>query len=387
MDMSREKGRATGASGRSVFGASLPWVIASMALAKTVPFAGGQFKVADGKSLPASTTVCHENVLLRSMTIGDRILRLDDGRVRAPIQVRVTSVDADGNESAPIDSGAAAPLALTPDIERPAGMSALDAFSSFDLGRMVRGDASKATRIQVFLAMQERDDDAFADDAMPELVLFGAPTGGAVRVTPILDGSPDVPASLAFGVAREISPEAFTKGRLPMAIGFAGDQDARDIGAVGLDLSGDLGVGPGKSVVGYQIDLPAGSNAPVKVLAAGEVEFGAYANFADVSPTLAKAALGQLGSDNAALDAADDSATKIVGPVFMGEGDGRTTPNYPELPSSADFNSEVRGFEEGPGARAVPPPPPPTTTTVPAPGVISLLGVGGVLAGRGRRRA
>jgi len=387
MHMSREKGRAHGASGRSVFGASLPWVIASMALAKTVPFTGGLFKVANGKNLSASTTVCHENVLLRSMTIGDRTLRLDDGKVRAPIQVRVTSIDADGNESAPIDSGANAPLALTPDIERPAGMSALDAFSSFDLGRMVRGDASKATRVQVFLAMQERDDDSFADDRMPELVLFGAPSAGNVRVTPILDGSPDVPSSLAFGASREVPAEAFAKGRLPMTIGFAGEAEASDIGVVGLDLSGDLGVGPGKSVVGYQIDMPAGSSAPMKVLAAGEVEFGAYANFADVSPTLAKAALGQLGSDNAALDAADDSATKIVGPVFIGEGEGRTTPSYAELPASADFNAEVRGFEEGPGARYTPTTTPTTTTAVPAPGVISLLGLGGVAVGRGRRRA
>jgi MYXO-CTERM domain-containing protein len=167
-----------------------------------------------------------------------------------------------------------------------------------------------------------------------------------------------------------------------MTIGFTGDVDSQSIGAVGLDLSGDLGVGPGKSVVGYQIDVPAGSTAPVKVLASGEVEFGAYANYADVAPVLAQAALGQLGSDNAALDSADDAATRIVGPVFMGEGDGRTTPSYPELPASADFNSETKGFEET-GSRSVPPPPP--ATVVPAPGAFALLALGGVAAGRRRR--
>jgi len=381
MHMSREKGRAFGANGRSVLGTSLPWLIASMALAKTVPFTAGQFKVESGAS-PSAAAAVHENVKMRSLTIGDRTLRLDDGRQRAPIHVRVTEVDAAGQESAPIDSGDAAPLALTPDIQRPVGMSALDAFSSFDLGRMVRGGGAKALRVQVFLAMQERDDDAFADDAMPELVVFGG-TQGSMRVTPILDGSPDVPASLSFGQAREIPADAFTQGRLPMTIGFTGDVDSQSIGAVGLDLSGDLGVGPGKSVVGYQIDLPAGSSAPVKVLASGEVEFGAYANFADVSSVLAKAALGQFGSDNAALDSADDAATKIVGPVFMGEGDGRTTPAYPELPAAADFNSETKGFEET-GSRSVPPPPPPTPV-VPAPGAIALLALGGVCAGRRRR--
>lgn len=381
MHMSREKGRAFGASGRSVLGTSLPWLIASMALAKTVPFTAGQFKVESGAS-PSAAAAVHENVKMRSLTIGDRTLRLDDGRQRAPIHVRVTEVDAAGQESAPIDSGDAAPLALTPDIQRPVGMSALDAFSSFDLGRMVRGGGAKALRVQVFLAMQERDDDAFADDAMPELVVFGG-TQGSMRVTPILDGSPDVPASLSFGQAREIPADAFTQGRLPMTIGFTGDMNSQSIGAVGLDLSGDLGVGPGKSVVGYQIDLPAGSSAPVKVLASGEVEFGAYANFADVSSVLAKAALGQFGSDNAALDSADDAATKIVGPVFIGEGDGRVTPAYDQLPLNAYTAPETKGFEET-GSRRVPPPPPPTPV-IPAPGAIALLALGGVCAGRRRR--
>jgi len=215
MHMSREKGRAIGANGRSVFGASMPWLIASVALAKTVPFTAGQFKV-DSGATPSAASAVHENVKMRSLTIGDRTLRLDDGRQRAPIHVRVTEVDATGQESAPIDSGERAPLALTPDIDRPAGMSALDALSSFDLGRMLRGDGDKALRVQIFLSMQERDDDAFADDAMPELVVFGG-TQGSIRITPILDGSPDVPASLAFGQAREIPAETFTQGSVPSA--------------------------------------------------------------------------------------------------------------------------------------------------------------------------
>lgn len=352
-----------------------------MAMAKTVPFTGGQFKVLTG-NLPSSTSVAHENVSMRSLTLGQRTIRMDDGRQRAPIQVRVTRLDANGQESAPIDSGESAPLALTPDIQRPAGMSALDAFSSFDLGRMLRGDASQATRIQVFLAMQERDDDAFADDAMPELVVFGGTNGQSVRVTPILDGSPDVPATLSFGKTHEIAAEAFAKGRLPIEIGFAGDAQAQSIGAVGLDLSGDLGVGPGKSVVGYQIELPAGSDAPVKVLASGEIEFGAYANFADVAPTLAKAALGQLASDNGALDAADDVATRIVGPVLIGSGRGSTSDN-PLLPESV-YNPEApRGFEET-GSRATPPPPPPAV--IPGPGALGLFSFS-LLMGRRRRTA
>jgi len=380
MNMSREKGCAFGAGRRSMVGASLPWLIASVALAKTVPFTGGQFKVDSGAS-PTATSAIHENVLLRSLTIGERTLRLDDGRQRAPIHVRVTEVGTDGQESAPIDSGEMVPLALTPDIERPAGMSALDAFSSFDLGRMVRGDGTKALRVQVFLSMQERDDDAFADDAMPELVVFGG-TYGSMRIMPILDGTPDVPASLVFGQSREIQSEAFAKGRLPVSIQFVGDSESQSIGAVGLDLSGDLGVGPGKTVVGYQIDLPAGSTAPVKMLASGEVEFGAYANFADVSSVLAKAALGQLGSDNAALDSADDAATKIIGPVFIGEGEGRTTPAYDPLPLGAQFRpNDLLTFQDS-GSQAVAPPP---TTVVPAPGAISLLAVGGALFGRRRR--
>jgi MYXO-CTERM domain-containing protein len=382
MHMSREKVRATGVDGRSVLCAAVPWMIASMALAKTVPFTAGQFKVDSGIA-PSAASAIHENVKMRSLTIGDRVLRLDDGRQRAPIHVRVTEIDDAGLEGAPIDSGEAAPLALTPDIQRPIGMSALDAFSSFDLGRMLRGDGTKALRVQVFLSMQERDDDAFADDAMPELVVLGG-TEGSVRVTPILDGSPDVPASLAFGQARAIPAEAFAQGRLPVTIGFTGDMDSQSIGAVGLDLSGDLGVGPGKSVVGYQIDLPVGSRAPVKVLAAGEVEFGAYANFADVAPVLAQAALGQLGSDNAALDSADDAATKVVGPVFIGEGEGRTTPSYAELPLGPDFRpNDLLGFQES-GSWPITTPPP-DAPVIPAPGAIALVSLAGLCAGRRRR--
>lgn len=380
MNMSREKGCAFGAGRRSMVGASLPWLIASVALAKTVPFTGGQFKVDSGAS-PTATSAIHENVLLRSLTIGERTLRLDDGRQRAPIHVRVTEVGTDGQESAPIDSGEMVPLALTPDIERPAGMSALDAFSSFDLGRMVRGDGTKALRVQVFLSMQERDDDAFADDAMPELVVFGG-THGSMRIMPILDGTPDVPASLVFGQSREIQSEAFAKGRLPMSIQFVGDSESQSIGAVGLDLSGDLGVGPGKTVVGYQIDLPAGSKAPLKVLASGEVEFGAYANFADVSSVLAKAALGQLGSDNAALDSAEDLTTQIIGPVLIGEGEARTNTNFADVPLGAQFNpNDLLGFQES-GSQPTTPPP---TPVIPAPSAIALMSLAGLCAGRRRR--
>jgi hypothetical protein len=391
MHMSRERARATREAGRSIFGVSLPWMIASMALAKTAPFHGGQFQVASGP-MPAATAGCFENVAMRTLTFGERVIRLDDGRQRAPIHVRITQLDDAGNESAPIDSGARAPLALTRDVERPRGMSALDALSSNDLGRMIRGDAHQATRVQVFLAMQERDDDAFADDAMPELVLFGTGDGTSLRVTPILDGSPDVPASLAFGATREVSAETFARSPLPVRIGFDGDDQARTVGAVGLDLSGDLGVGPGKSVVGYQIDIPAGCTAPMKMLASGEVEFGAYANFADVAPELAKAALGQFGSEGSSLDAAEDAVTAIMGPVYMGTGNGDTTEGpvniagmtQPEGPTFAP--SANLPFAETGSWPTNPPPPPADAPVIPGPSVLSLLGAGGLIAHRGRRR-
>ena len=393
MHKSREKGRVLHARRSPVFGLSLPWLIATMALAKTVPFTQGQFKTPSGQA-PAANAECFENVGLRSLTVGERVLRLEDGRQRAPVHVRVTALDAEGREGAPIDQGADAPLALTRDVERPACMSALDAFSSFDLGRMVRGSDTHATRVQVFLSMHERDDDAFVDDASPELLVFGSDTGASLRVTPILDGTPDVPASLTFGTTRELPAELFAKGRLPVRIGFAGDMQANSIGLVGLDLSGDLGVGPGQSVVGYQIDLPAGSNAPVKVLASGQVEFGAYANFADLAPEVARAALGQFDSANGDLDLAEDRLTAITGPVFIGQGDSATFTGPEDItaslqPDGAQFSpNENLGFQDSGSWPVNPPPTPaPPAPVIPAPSVLTALAGLGIGTSRGRRRA
>ena len=371
MHLEKGKDRASprGAPTLSAFG--LAMFIAGAALAKTVPFAGGQFST-DGQAVPGRGGDFARNVSIRSLQLGDRTLRFEDGKLRAPIQVRVAS----GETASPLTE--AGMIALTPDLPEVAGMTALDAFSGADLGRMVQTDALKPTCVQVFLAMQERDDDAFADDRWPELVLLGAADGAGVRVTPILDGTPDVPATLVFGTPHEVPAAAFAKGLMPLRIDYTGRKAPQAMAAVGLDLSGDLGIAPGQSVVGYQIEVPAGASMPIKVIAAGQVEFGAYANFADTGSEIGRLALGQMALGNPSLNAAEDSMTSIVGPVFLGSGTSATTDGAADVagmnqPAGPSFSpGGLEGFQDSGSTPFNTPPVFPTP--IPAPGVAALLG-------------
>ena len=374
----REKDRAPSRGIITSFGWLLTAAFASAALGKAVPFTGGQFATAS-RPVPGKGGEFAENISICSLQLGERTLRLDQGRFRAPIQVRTATGDA-ANHSTDTAS-----LETTPDLPAVSGMTALDAMSGADLGRMIRTDGTGPTSVQVFLSMQERDDDGFADDTWPELVLIGAPDIGTVRVTPILDGTPDVPATLVFGQAREVPAAMFAKGLMPLRIDYNGRKAPQALAAVGLDLSGDLGVAPGKTVVGYQIDVPAGAQTPLKVIASGQVDFGAYANYAEPVAAFAKVALGQFAVGNASLDAAEDSRTSIVGPVFIGSGMSITNMRDAEGMSQPDGNGynppELVGFQET-GSTPFNTPP---VFPVPTPGAITLLMAAGMFGCRRRR--
>ncbi len=375
MHLEKEKGRAPSRGMLPLLGWGLASMVASAALAKTVPFAGGQFTTND-HAVSGKGGEFAQNVSIRSLQLGDRTVRLDEGRFRAPVQVRMST----GESASP--SADSATLELTPDLPPVAGMTALDAMSGADLGRMIRTDGTKPTRVQVFLSMQERDDDAFADDAWPEVVLIGAPDMGTVRVTPILDGTPDVPATMVFGTPHEVSAATLAKGLMPLRIDYNGRKAPQALAAVGLDLSGDLGVAPGQTVVGYQIDVPAGCSTPLKVISTGQVDFGAYANFMDAAPSVAKVSLGQFSAANPSLNAAEDLGTMVIGPVFIGSGKSVTTDNQ-FLPDGAKWQiPETLGFQDT-GSTAFNTPP---VMPVPGPGAAALLAMASALGLGGRRR-
>lgn len=352
------------------------------AWAKTTPFSAGQFATAT-HDVSGRGGEFSENISIRSLRLGDRTLRFDNGGLRAPVQVRVASGDA-----APSCLTEAGMLALTPDLPSVPGMTALDAFCGADLGRMVSTDASSGTCVQVYLATKEHDDDGFTDDAWPELLLIGAANGTSVQVTPILDGTPDLPDSLVFGRPHTVSAEAFAKGLMPLRMDYTGRKAPQAMAAVGLDLSGDLGVAPGQTVVGYQIDVPAGASMPLKVIAAGQIEFGALANYADTSFGIPSISLAQMGPANP-VDRAEDSMTSVVGPVFLLSGNSATTDGAADVarmtqPAGPSFNlPEPSGFAP---TGSVPTPPTVPPTPIPAPGVAVLLGTAtSVLLNRRRR--
>ena len=376
MHRSKGKGRAF-ARTTITMAAAAAALAAGHAMAKTVPFSAGQFVLPNGKAAQAGT-VSQDNVSIRTLTVGSRTIRLDDGRSRAPIMVR--AVDADGK---PVDLS----TELAAGLIRVPGMTALDAMSGMDLGRMVQTGGDKPTRVQVFLSMKEQDNDAFADDSSPELVLFGSNAGAPLRVRAILDGTPDLPATLVMGAYHDVPGSAFAQGALPVRMQYAGAEQPQHLGAVGLDLSGDLGVGPGKSVVGYEIEVPAGATMPFKALAAGQVEFGAYANYSEFASLVAKTTMGQAGPSLGAAAMADlgNAEAQIVGPVLLGEVERRPL-NYDNPPPEiSQFDQpELESFQES-GSQAFNTPPV-FPTAVPAPGAFVTLAAAGALGLGGRRR-
>ena len=374
MHRSKGKGRAFTRAATTIGFA----LASATAMAKTVPFASGQFMLPNGKTATPGT-VSQDNIAIRSLTVGSRTIRMDDGRNRAPILVR--AVDAAGTPTE-LQTELAAGMIRVP------GMTALDAMSGMDLGRMVQAGGDRATTIQVFLSMKEQDDDAFVDDSSPELVLFGKGEGAPLRVRAILDGTPDQPATLSFGPMHDVPASAFAKGTLPVRMRYGTASETTSVAAVGLDLSGDLGVGPGQTVVGYEIEVPAGSSMPFKALAAGKVEFGAFANYSEFASLLARGTMGQVGPSLSAAAMADLSSdeTRFIGPTFLGEVERRPL-NYQEPPSIVGqyIPPEVASFSETGGQAFNTPPVFPTAPAVPGPGVLATLAASGAL-GLGRRR-
>jgi hypothetical protein len=325
----------------------------------------GRGAVGAGESKPFS-----ENLTVRAIKIGNRTISAERGDFRPPSEARllVAQEGSDSFQDVPPDAvgrdaqtKADFRLALTPDVEAPDSMTPLDAMSTPDLGRMMMPDGAHATRTQVFMSMPEVDDDPLANDDWPELLIIGAVPSKAITVTPILDGTPGDPDSLVFGSPFTIAPSTLGRGATGLSVVFGAAPAPEAMCAIGLDMSGELRVQPGQSVVGYQLDVPPGASFPVKMVPVGVQDQITLGNF-------------------------DDGLSQVVGDVALGQSTGQLQAplQLPPDSNSPDYASNLVPFQESDQAFVNPPTPPPPPP-IPAPGSMALLVGAGLLSVRRRR--
>lgn len=310
-----------------------------------------------------------KNVEVRVLQVGDKRLAMDEDAFHDPVVVSVFTSPGQGEKEqfklipdAELASpGSQVRFALASDIGSSLNMTALDASATPDFGRMLRPEGAKATRMRVFAPLPEKDNDELLDDKTPELLVMSAVPGVAVRVTPILGGSPDPEQedSLILGLPRELTPSLFERGKTSIEMMLGDNPAPQQMCVFGLDLSGDLGLKPGQTVVGYQLDVPQGSSFPIKLVLVGEQAPSTLANL-------------------------EDGSTQRLGfsPDVLSFGPSAQLDTPPLQPG---LNFDVLPFQESDQALTnppVPPPPPP----VPAPGVAALL-VGAASLLRRRRTA
>jgi hypothetical protein len=363
-----------------LIGGGLTAVLTGSALATVVTFdpSGSKIMAGDrnvlegrgptggGESEPFS-----ENLTVRTIKMGNRTISAERGDFRPPSEARLL-VAQDGSDSfqdVPPDAvGRSAQtkadfrMALTPDVEAPDSMTPLDAMSTPDFGRMMMPDGAHATRTQIFMSMPEVDDDPLANDDWPELLILGAVPSKAITVTPILDGTPGDPDSLVFGTPFTIAPSTLGRGATGLSMVFGAAPAPEAMCAIGLDMSGDLGVQPGQSVVGYQLDAPPGASFPVKMVAVGVQDLGALGSF-------------------------EDGFSAVVGDVLLGDSTGLGQSPPLELPPEAnlrDYAANLLPVQPSDQAFVNPPTPPPPPP-IPAPGSVALLVGAGLLSIRRRR--
>jgi len=289
-------------------------------------------------------------------------------------------------------------FALTKEMPPTPGMTALDAISSPDFGRMIRPTGRTATRIQVFLPLPETDNDPAADDDNAEVLLMAPVPNSPVKLTPILSGTADKPEALVFGTTKLLPPSVFESGATNVSMILGNDPTPHRICVIGLDLSGDLGVPPGQSVVGYQIEVPA-SGASLSTNAVASIDLptrprsvgldlrstGTFMNFVAAAGGLPVKVSG-IGLQQQMLAQAADDFTQVVGDALLGAVDGPSTPQQSDIPPLSPVTQwSDTPFEDDAGFNNPPVPPPPTP--VPAPGAAALLSLAAAAFSKRRRSA
>jgi hypothetical protein len=373
----RERQRAARRATCVLIGGGLTAMLTASAVANVVTFdpSGSKIMAGDRNVLEGRGAVgggesqpFNENLTVRTIKMGNRTLSAERGDFRPPSEARLLAAQdgSDSFEDVPPDAvsrnaqtKADFRLALTQDVQAPDSMTPLDAMSGPDFGRMMMPDGAHATRTQIFMSMPEVDDDPLANDDWPELLIIGSVPSKAITITPILDGTPGDPESLVFGTPFTIAPSTLSRGATGLSMVFGAAPAPEALNVIGLDMSGELGVLPGQSVVGYQMDVPPGASFPVKMVPVGQQ--------ADV------------------LASFNDGFAQIVGPV-TDPPPNLFAPSPPlELPPEAnlrDYVANLLPFMPDPGGwgAGLPPPPP-----IPAPGSVALLVGAGLLSIRRRR--
>ncbi len=401
----REKGCANWRNVLPLIGGGLSMLACAVASAKVVPYSSGVLAVGDKNVAASGGGVFSENVAVKSLTVGSRTIKLESGDFREPIAVRLY-----GENRAKPDTFDVVPdneidkpegvfeFALTKEMVPTPGMTALDAVSSPDFGRMIRPTGRTTSRIQIFLPLPETDNDPVADDDNPEMLVMAPVPNGSVKLTPILAGTADKPETLVFGTTRLLPPSVFESGATNVSMILGNDPTPHRICVIGLDLSGDLGVPPGQSVVGYQIEVPA-SGASLSTNAVASIDLptrprsvgldlrstGTFMNFVAAAGGLPVKISG-IGLQQQMLAQAADDFTQVVGDALLGAVDGPSTPQQSDIPPLSPVTPwSDTPFDDNPGFNNPPiiPPPPP----VPAPGAAALLGLAAAAFGKRRRSA
>ncbi|MCE2875393.1 MAG: PEP-CTERM sorting domain-containing protein [Planctomycetaceae bacterium] len=401
----KEKGCANWRNVLPLIGGGLSMLACTIASAKVVPYSSGVLAVGDRNVAASGGGVFSENVAVKSLTVGSRTIKLESGDFREPIAVRLY-----GENRAKPDTFDVVPdneidkpegvfeFALTKEMVPTPGMTALDAISSPDFGRMIRPTGRTTSRIQVFLPLPETDNDPVADDDNPEMLVMAPVPNGSVKLTPILAGTADKPETLVFGTTKLLPPSVFESGATNVSMILGNDPTPHRICVIGLDLSGDLGVPPGQSVVGYQIEVPA-SGASLSTNAVASIDLptrprsvgldlrstGTFMNFVAAAGGLPLKISG-IGLQQQMLAQAADDFTQVVGDALLGAVDGPSTPQQSNIPPLSPVTPwSDTPFDDDPGFNNPPiiPPPPP----VPAPGAAALLGLAAAAFGKRRRRA
>ena len=365
--------------------------------------------------------VFNSNVSLNSVTLGEKTFYLNGADFHSPIAVKLFAQSTkDIQKFNPIDDSmigvANSPFqfACSPDVEMIPGMTSLDMARSSDCGRMLACTGTLATRTQMFLSLPERDNNALAYDTTPELIVMGSIPNGAIHITPILAGTPEIQESLIFGPTLEIDPFTFASGKTAISMLSHDSATPKRMCVLGLDLSGDLKVPSDRMVIGYQLECPAGANSPMKLMAVGTQESNVYASdtpnvenmksnpnfrtegqsqqiFAQASFTSEQSAPATVasvfGADPEAMPENSLVTTQIIGPIFTfsqaGGNDPLPEPGYnaPSVNTSPYQNLDGNG---GFPSTSVPPVVVDDPTVVPVPGALTILGCAVAFAGRRR---
>ncbi len=373
----------------------------------------------NGDPVHSSGGTFKSNISLNAVTIGPRTFDLKGADFHSPIAVKLfAQSDQDAQRFEPVPDAAvdkpnsAFRFALSEDVPHLPGMTPLDVARTADLGRMLSPTGNRATRTQMFLPIPEKKNRGTTSARSSDLIIVGSVPNGTVKLTPILAGTPDIPESLVFGETLEIEPSTMAAGKTGVTMLPRGGFSPQRMCVLGLDLSGDLRVEPGRAVVGYQLECPAGINSPIKMIPVGKQEAMVYASNGPTqtgeslsTDTLMRSPSFEVYAQAEAPTAATTDASGLSGSA---EGDAPGTPSDEFAPDDRVYTQYIGPlFRQGQVGtpQAFPLPdylgtstysaqsaflddmgtPGTNFTPVPAPGAIALLGLAAAAATRRRR--